>query len=101
MPKRELTKTEKGVLGLFGALAAFFGIRQLLKAAPPEPGLAILWGIITDAETGARLAGIDVTCDSYSAITDGNGRYEIAELTPGTYTVTFTDPLGRYERLEV
>lgn len=32
---RELTKTEKGVLGFFGALAAFFGIRYFVKGAPP------------------------------------------------------------------
>lgn len=35
MPKRELTKTEKGVLGFFVALAALFGIRHLAEGAPP------------------------------------------------------------------
>jgi hypothetical protein len=33
---RELTKTEKGVLGFLGAVAAIFGIRYLMRAAPGE-----------------------------------------------------------------
>lgn len=35
---KELTKKEKGVLGFFGGLVAFLGIRQLLRAAPPQEG---------------------------------------------------------------
>lgn len=30
-----MTKKEKGVLGILGALAAFFGIKKLVEAAPP------------------------------------------------------------------
>jgi len=102
MPKRELTKTEKGVLlGFFGALGAFFGIRELLKAAPPEPEpkLATLWGIVTGADTGKPIEGIEVSLDSWVLFTPSNGRYEFANVEPGTYNLRFFDPMGRYETL--
>lgn len=103
---RELTKTEKGALGFFGALAAIFGIRELVRGReepppPPPPELAALWGVLLDEQTKEPLEGIQATCNGYSAMTDTGGRYEIPDIEPGVYTVTFTDPLGRYAPLTV
>src|SRR5262245_18050593 len=57
---------------------------------------ASITGVVKD-QSGAVLAG--VTVEAYSpvlveklrtAVTDNNGRYQIVELRPGTYAVTFT-----------
>jgi hypothetical protein len=57
---------------------------------------AALAGLVKDA-SGAVLPGVTVEASSSSlieksrtAVTDGSGQYRIPELTPGTYTVTFT-----------
>jgi outer membrane receptor protein involved in Fe transport len=46
-------------------------------------------GRVTDAKTGAALTGATVVVEGTSRITttDNDGRYRIAELAPGTYTV--------------
>jgi len=60
-----------------------------------------LGGVTGEASdtTGAVLPGVTVEASSPSligpsrvAVTDGSGRYSIVQLTPGTYTVTFTLP---------
>lgn len=61
------------------------------------PGTAILDGQVTDAQTGAAIQGIQVSCDSYSGITEADARYRIENIPPGDYAITFTDPLSRYE----
>jgi hypothetical protein len=57
-----------------------------------------LAGVVRDA-SGAVLPGVTVEASSpaliekvRSATTDGTGQYRITELTPGTYTVTYTLP---------
>jgi hypothetical protein len=57
-----------------------------------------LAGVVKDT-SGAVLPGVTVEASSSSliekvrsAVTDGTGQYRITELTPGTYTVTFTLP---------
>src|SRR3954463_6209259 len=57
---------------------------------------ATLAGVAKDA-SGAVLPGVTVEASSpallekaRSAITDGTGQYQIVNLRPGTYTVTFT-----------
>src|SRR5690349_22419633 len=57
---------------------------------------ATLAGVAKDA-SGAVLPGVTVEASSpallektRTAITDGTGQYQIVDLRPGTYTVTFT-----------
>src|SRR5262245_10769309 len=57
---------------------------------------ATLSGVVRDT-SGGVLPGVTVEASSpvlieksRSAITDGQGRYQIVDLRPGTYTVTFT-----------
>jgi len=57
-----------------------------------------LAGVVRD-ETGAVLPGVTVEAASpaliekvRTTVTDGQGRYQIIELRPGTYTLTFTLP---------
>jgi len=64
---------------------------------PIIPGTAILYGTVTDKTTGSPIEGISVNCDSYPGTTALDGTYRIENIPPGAYTVTFTDPLGRYE----
>ena len=51
---------------------------------------AILAGRVTDAESGAPLASATVTLDgtSWRAVADDDGRYRIAGVEPGQYTIT-------------
>jgi hypothetical protein len=57
---------------------------------------AVITGTVKDT-SGAVLPGVTVEVASpvliekvRTAVTDGNGRYQIVDLRPGTYTVTFT-----------
>src|SRR5262245_25312132 len=57
---------------------------------------AVLTGTVKDS-SGAVLPGVTVEAASpvliekvRSTVTDGSGRYQIVDLRPGTYTVTFT-----------
>ena len=99
MPKtKEEEEKEKALpiivfIGLSGLAAAWL----LLRGKPIEPDKAILYGLVTDAETYVGIADIDVDCDGHTAKTDVNGEYAIINIPPGTYAVTFTDPSGQYE----
>ena len=57
-------------------------------------------GTVTDA-AGAPLSGIYVYLSgdngSWSAYTDGSGRYSIAPVVPGTYTLQFSDGSRTYQ----
>ena len=92
------TKKKVGIAATVAALAAlFFWVK---KAEAQQPDKATLWGIVSDASTGSPVAGINVTLGSYSTNTDSSGKYEFLNIEPGTYaSLTFTDPLGRYETL--
>lgn len=60
-----------------------------IQLTPIPAPLATLYGVVTDAETGAPLAGVRVTLDSLIAYTDTNGAYVFEGLPPGSYKITF------------
>lgn len=64
-------------------------------AAPPLT--AVLYGTVTDADTQVPIEGISVDCGGYTDTTAPDGTYRIENIPPGTYSVVFSDPLGRYE----
>src|SRR6188472_2913381 len=74
-------------IGLFGLLCV------LPASAWAQTTLA---GVVRD-NSGAVLPGVNVEAASpaliekvRTAVTDGNGRYRIENLQPGTYSVTFS-----------
>jgi len=81
--------------------SAFPGIVALaFLVLTPAAGFAqsSIAGIVTDA-SNAVLPGVTVEASSpaliekvRTVITDGSGRYQLVDLRPGTYNVTFTLP---------
>lgn len=84
--------------------AAILGSSSLFVAHHvADPSLAIaqgattgaIQGVVTDGKTGEKLAGVTVIVTSpalsqtQTAITDENGYYQIGQLPPGDYLVTF------------
>ncbi|GAI23397.1 unnamed protein product [marine sediment metagenome] len=84
-----------GVLASAG-LATYLVLR---KPAAPPPGLAALYGTVADAQTGAPLAGVLVSLNGETAITDADGYYEFTSVEPETYLLVFT--IENYEVVEM
>ena len=86
---------KKAAIGLGVVAAAITGvilISRKAKAAPPpppEPGLANLYGIVTDAESGQPISGVSVALDSHSDFTKNDGSYIFSNIAPGSYSITF------------
>jgi len=55
---------------------------------PPPPGLANLYGKVTDAVTGNAIPGVLVTLDGVQAYTDSGGNYGFTNIDPRSYHVT-------------
>ncbi len=83
-----------GGLGL--GLVAAGAVYVLTRAArPPElpsppPGLANLYGVVTDAETEEGLSELLVTLDDIYTYTDKDGYYAFTDLEPRDYSVMFS-----------
>ena len=75
-------------LSLFGLLAALFSPALAAQAGT----LGGIQGIITDARTGAPIAGarVEISCPSQSVTTttDAHGHYVVLSLQPDDYTLT-------------
>jgi hypothetical protein len=74
----------------------FLGVAALLAVPATAVAQSAMTGIVKDT-SGAVLPGVTVEAasdalieKSKSAVTDGEGRYLITDLRPGTYVVTFT-----------
>src|SRR5204862_4800316 len=74
----------------------FVLLAALAALSSPAFAQATLTGVVKDS-SGLVLPGVTVEASSpvliervRSAVTDGNGRYQIIDLRPGVYTVTFT-----------
>lgn len=79
-------------------IALAVGLVLSLPLAALGQERASIVGVVQDV-SGAVMPGVTVEASSpalieqvRSATTDGNGRYAIIDLRPGTYTVTFTLP---------
>jgi len=68
--------------------AIIFATRPAKAVVPPEPepGLANLYGKVTNAQTGGAVPGALVTLDGLSVTTDSGGNYAFLDLTPGSYS---------------
>ena len=82
-------KAAKIVGGLAAAGAIVAGIWYFLRPPAPPPGKATLYGIVTDADTGDPIGGVDVYIDGAITSTDPTGYYELAGIEPGTREVVF------------
>jgi len=72
-----------------GALLYFL---TRVEAAPPTPppGLANLYGKVTDAVTGRPIPQVQVTLNGLEAYTNAGGNYAFADLEPGEYILQFS-----------
>jgi len=92
MPKDRRISPAVAIIPIGLGLAAVVGLAAMAFAAPgppePPPGLANLYGKVTNAETGEPIAGVDITVyqdyDSdtadYHTTTDSQGYYQILEM---------------------
>ncbi len=77
-------------IGIVAATTGIILLATKAKAAPPEPGLANLYGKVTDAETGQKIPDVLVTLNGTQAYTDAAGNYAFADFEPGEYALQFS-----------
>lgn len=83
-------KKTLAVIGIVGAGVGVILLATAAKAAPPEPGLANLYGKVTDAETGQKIPDVLVTLNGMQAYTDAAGNYAFNDIEPGEYALQFS-----------
>jgi len=87
-----MKKSTRISLFLLGTMVLLFSF-SLVAAAAAQIGDGSLRGTVSD-EQGLALPGVTVTATSpellnpRTAVTDGNGNYRLANLPPGTYTLS-------------
>lgn len=72
-----------------GALLYFLTRVEAAPPAPP-PGLANLYGKVTDAVTGGAIPGVLVTLNGLEVYTDSGGNYAFTDVEPGEYVLQFS-----------
>lgn len=78
-----------GVAG--AAVAGIYALSRAWAAPPtPPPGLATLYGTVTDAIAGNPIFGVLVTLDGMQVYTDSGGHYAFTDLEPGSYVLQFS-----------
>ena len=72
--------------------ALLLGLYALAQAAPPTPppGLANLYGKVTDAVTGRPIPQVRVMLNGLETYTNAGGNYAFADLEPGEYVLQFS-----------
>lgn len=80
-------------IGAGAAIATGVAIYLLTRAkAPPlpPPGGAILYGMVTDADTGYPIEGVRISLNGLITYTDSSGAYAFDGVEPGEYVVQFS-----------
>lgn len=93
-----------GVVAGLGGIALILLSRKSSAAPPeepedPEPGMAKLYGRVTNSQTGNGIAGVKVTTTGAITMTDSAGDYDTNDIPPGTWGVRFEK--DGYETLEL
>jgi hypothetical protein len=85
-------QAKKLTIGLAVLGAAVLGFALLGRKAgakpPPPPGLANIYGIVTDEATGQPLAGATVDMQGATDVTDTDGRYDLGPFQPAEYVLS-------------
>lgn len=78
--------------GLGLAVVGTLALVALARAAPeePEPGLANLYGKVTDAETGNPIPDVLISLNGIQVYSDAGGNYIFEDLDPGSYVLQFS-----------
>lgn len=76
-------------IGIYTAVVVYALARAAAPPTPP-PGLATLYGKVTDAITGNPIPGVLVTLNGGSTYTDSAGTYTFADIAPGEYVLQFS-----------
>jgi len=95
MSKKAIAKTTAILILVIVILAAGLLYYATLPPPPPPPGPATITGKVTDAKTGAPIAGATVNLDGLTYITGPDGTYSFS-VKVGSYTITVS-MTGKYE----
>jgi|GEM_PF-1601952 len=76
------------ILPIVGGIAALWYF--LTRKVSADPDKAILFGTVVDSSNGLPIKGVNVACDGYTGQTNAAGDYEIINIPPGEYGVTFS-----------
>lgn len=93
---RRLRFSPAEIDGKPSAVTIEYRFRFDAPAPPPAaPAAAVLRGVVVERGTREPLAGVSVAAGDRSAFTDGEGRFELADLPPGKVKVVALDPAHR------
>jgi len=80
-----------GIMGLVLVITVFTLIQTLSAPSVPPTGTAIVYGFVTDADTGDPIPDATVTLNGLVRYTAWVGQYEIRDIAAGlTYSMTFS-----------
>jgi hypothetical protein len=54
---------------------------------PPPPGLANVYGVVTDSSTGKPISGVGFALNSFTTSSGSSGDYSFNSITPGDYVI--------------
>lgn len=89
-----MTLRMAGLAVLVVAIALTTGCSGGLGPTYPSPHTVSIEGRITDAITGEGVQGVRVTIGEQSDVTDGQGRYCLVNVEPGTHAIQIEPPEG-------